>query len=96
AMTELLDQHLAVTETKLRDALVERSRTLEGRAKMLKDLGIGTVPTTFKEHLQMPRNKAAHGGHRLSLEGANKALAVASNLVEQAEPLLSLLPASSP
>lgn len=91
AMTEILDQHLATTEAKLRDALVERSRTLEGRAKLMKELGAASVPTMFKEHLQNPRNSAAHGGHRSSLEGAKKAVAIASDLVQQAEPLFRLL-----
>lgn len=92
AMTEILDQDLAATGSVLREALLARSRTLEGRAKLMKDLGAGCVPTTFKADLQNPRNKAAHGGVRQTLNGARKALAIAIDLVEQAEPLLGLVP----
>lgn len=92
AMTEILDQHLATTDSDLGDALMARSRTLEGRAKLMKDLGAGIVPTTFKDDLQVPRNRAAHGGAPQTLAGATKALAVATNLVEQAEPSLGLIP----
>lgn len=92
AMTEILDQDLATTDSVLRDALIDRSRTLEGRAKLMKDLGAGKVPETFKNDLQVPRNKAAHGGVPQTLADATKALAVATNLVEQAEPSLGLIP----
>jgi hypothetical protein len=92
AMTDILDQYLAATDAVLRAALIDRSRTLEGRANLMKELGAGTVPNKFKEHLQNPRNKAAHGGHQPTLDGARKAVAIALDLVEQAEPLLGLLP----
>ncbi len=96
AVTEILDQDLATTDSVLRDALIDRSRTLEGRAKLMKDLGAGSVPETFKNDLQVPRNKAAHGGVPQTLADATKALAVATNLVEQAEPSLGLIPEGDP
>jgi hypothetical protein len=92
AMTEILDQDLATTDSVLRDALMDRSRTLGGRANLMKELRAGSVPKTFKDDLQEPRNKAAHGGVPQTPAGAIKALAVATNLVEQAEPSLGLIP----
>jgi hypothetical protein len=92
AMTEILDQDLVTTDSALRDALITRSRTLEGRAKLMKELAAGAVPTNFKDDLQIPRNKAAHGGVPQTLASATKALEVAVNLVEQAEPSLGLIP----
>ena len=94
AMTEILDQDLATTDHMLRDALLARSRTLEGRANLMKDLNAGKVPETFRKDLQGPRNRAAHGGVPQTLADATKALAVATNLVEQAEPSLGFIPES--
>ncbi len=96
AMTEILDQDLATTGSVLSNALLDRSRTLEGRARLMKELGAGSVPETFKNDLQVPRNKAAHGGVPQTLADATKALAVATNLVEQAEPSLGLIPGGDP
>ncbi|AYM41164.1 hypothetical protein [Mycobacteroides chelonae] len=94
AMTEILDQDLAAADTVLHDALIGRSRTLEGRSKLMRELGAGLVPTNFKNDLQEPRNKAAHSGVPQTLASATKALEVATNLVEQAEPSLGLIPES--
>lgn len=92
AITELLDQHLALVDTKLSDALMSRGRALEGRAKLMKELGAGVEPAGFTASLKTPRNDAAHKGHSPTKSVAQRAINIAAELVEQATPLLSLVP----
>lgn len=92
AMTEILDQYFATTETALRDAVLSRSRTLEGRATVIKELKAATIPSDFTTGLKNPRNRAAHGGEQSTRDTAVKAIRVAAEIVEQAHPILSLVP----
>ncbi|MFE9328147.1 hypothetical protein ACIHDR_43085 [Nocardia sp. NPDC052278] len=92
AITELLDQDLALVDPAIREALFKRARALEGRSNLMKDLKAGTEPPGFTAGLKTPRNDAAHKGHRSSKQVAVKAIEVAVELVEQATPLLSLIP----
>ncbi|UGQ39899.1 hypothetical protein [Rhodococcus aetherivorans] len=92
AITELLDQHLSVVDPTVADALLARARALEGRSNLMKALGAGTEPKGFTKDLKNPRNTAAHKGHAPSKDLAERAIAVAVDLVEQSTPLLSLVP----
>ncbi|WP_139812787.1 hypothetical protein [Prescottella equi] len=92
AITELLDQHLSVVEPTVAEALLARARALEQRSSLMKDLGAGTEPKGFTNDLKKPRNIAAHKGHAPSKDVAEKAIAVALDLVEQSTPRLSLVP----
>jgi HEPN domain-containing protein len=92
AMTEILDQYLATTESDTRNALLSRSRTLEGRATLIKELNAGEIPTDFTPGLKNPRNRAAHGGEQPTRSVAQKAVEIAEEIVEQAHPILGLLP----
>lgn len=94
AITELLDQHLALVDTKLSDALMNRARALEGRANLMKELGAGVESTGFTASLKRPRNDATHKGHSPTKSVVERAIKIAVELVEQATPLLSLVPDS--
>lgn len=94
AMTEILDQHFATTEENIRDAILSRSRTLEGRATLIKELKAAQIPTDFTSGLKTPRNRAAHGGELPTQETAVKAVRIAAEIVEQAHPILGLIPPS--
>ncbi|ADG79084.1 hypothetical protein TPAU25S_04302 [Tsukamurella paurometabola] len=93
AITELLDQHLSAVEEAVAEALMSRSRALEQRSKLMKELGAGFIPDGFAGTLQRPRNAAAHSGQAPTLEVAQGAIAVAVALLEQSTPLLALVPA---
>lgn len=92
AMTEILDQYFAATETNVRDAVLSRSRTLEGRATLIKELRAAQIPPDFTSGLKTPRNRAAHGGERPSRTAAATAVRIATEIVEQAHPVLGLIP----
>lgn len=93
AITELLDQQLSSVEEAVAEALMSRSRALEQRSKLMKELGAGFIPDGFASTLQKPRNRAAHSGQAPTLEVAQGAIAVAVALLEQSTPLLALVPA---
>ena len=92
AMTEILDQYFASTETDIRDAILSRSRTLEGRATLIKELRAAQIPPDFTAGLKTPRNRAAHGGELPTRDAAVKAVRIATEIVEQAHPVLGLIP----
>lgn len=92
AVTELLDQYLVSTDPTVRDNLLDKSRGLELRSDLAKKLGAATIPKTLRSNLINPRNKATHGGTPLTIDIANGAIEVAVEIVEQAHPLLGLVP----
>jgi hypothetical protein len=94
AMTTLIDKYLATanTDEMVKKALDERYRALEGRTRLLRDLRKGLLSKRLDEDLIKPRNHAAHRGHSLTDEQAQRAVDMATAIVEEAYPLASLLP----
>jgi hypothetical protein len=97
AMTTLIDKYLATanTDESVRTALRKRFRALEGRTELLKNLRSGLLPPRLQRDLIDPRNDATHGGHSLTDEQAQTAVDMAVDIVEEAYPLASLLPAQT-
>ncbi|WP_241473241.1 hypothetical protein [Mycolicibacterium neoaurum] len=87
ALTKLLQSRLAKVDPVIRETLLHRNRGLERRAVLARDLKAGTVPKTFAERLNRPRNRATHGGEPITKDEAMAAIDEATALVDQAFPL---------
>ena len=94
AMATLIDKYFATADTDeiVRTALVDRYQALEGRTELLKRLRPGLLSNRLQRHLIEPRNDATHGGHSLTFEQAQTAVDMATDIVQEAHPLASLLP----
>lgn len=103
AMTALIDQYLddtAVTDEAVRAAF-GRFNNLVAKQEVLKLLRRGLLPERTRPDLIDVRNTAIHGRgaagrgwDEVTLEQAEKALEIATEIVEAAHPLTSLLPSS--
>jgi hypothetical protein len=94
AITRLIDNHLAAgnTDEIVKSALMKSYSALGGRAKLLRRLRPKLLSDQLDRDLVEPRNRAAHGADSLSDEQAHKAVAMATDIVEEAHPLANLLP----
>lgn len=68
---------------------MDRNRGLDRRAELARALSAGTVPNAFAEKLNRPRTRATHGKEAITMDQARDAIAVATEIVEQAHPLAS-------
>jgi hypothetical protein len=93
AMTALVDNYLvaANTDEPVRKALARRYTGLEGRSALLRKLRPGLLSDQLGRDLIGPRNRATHGGHALTDIEAQTAVDIATDIVESAHPLASLL-----
>lgn len=98
AMTKLIDKYLAAEEIAepIRKALAKRYTALEGRAALLRRLQPSVLSDQLQRDLIEPRNHATHGGREFTDEEAQKAVAMATDIVEKAHPLAGLLPGIQP
>ena len=94
AMTALIDNYLATanTDEPVRKALAKRYAALEGHAALLRRLRPGLLSDQLQRDLVEPRNHATHGGRTLTDEQAQTAVDMATDIVEEAHPLATLLP----
>jgi hypothetical protein len=94
AMTTLIDKCLATanTDESVRNALLERYTALGGRASLLRRLRSDLLSAQLQRDLIEPRNLATHGGHSLTDAQAQTAVDMATDIVEEAYPIASLLP----
>lgn len=93
--SRIIDRYLAGinTDPMVKELLMKRYEPLGGRGQLLAKLNAGTVPQRLQQELGEPRNNAAHAGASPNEVEANTAIDKAVELVEQAYPLTSLLPA---
>jgi hypothetical protein len=93
ALTTLIDRYLisANTDERVRKALTKRYTGLEGRTALVRRLLPGLLSDQLQRDLIDPRNLATHGGHSFTDAAAQTAVDLATVIVEEAQPLASLL-----
>lgn len=97
-MTALIDRYLitANTDEPVRKALAKKYNALEGRSQLLRRLRPGLLSDQLQRDLIEPRNHATHGGRALTDAQAQTAVEMATDIVDEAHPLASLLPGAQP
>jgi HEPN domain-containing protein len=94
AMTTLIDKYLDDTNAQepVRDALARGYNNLGAKKELLKLLRPGLLSARVQPDLIDKRNTASHGGDQITFEQAQTAVEIATEIVESAHPLASLLP----
>lgn len=97
AMTTLIDTYLDdtnVTDVAVRQALAKGYNNLGAKNALLKLLRPRLLSTRVQPDLIDKRNAASHGGDQITFEEAETAVDIATEIVELAHPLASVLPGS--
>jgi hypothetical protein len=94
AMTTLIDKYLDDTSTDeaVRKAVTNAYGNLGAKKAALGLLRPGLLPARVQPDLIEKRNTASHGGDQITFEQALTAVEIATEIVESAHPIASLLP----
>lgn len=96
-MTTLIDNYLvtANTDEAVKKAVTRGYNNLGAKKELLKIVQPGLLSTNVQPDLIDKRNAASHGDEQVTFAQAQTAVEIATQIVELAHPLASLLPAQT-
>ena len=72
-LTSVLQEHLEIPNTNLRDRMLKENNSISKKRNLLKDIGIELPKANYQKDIEEPRNIAIHTGKSITSDRARKA-----------------------